>query len=71
VTCSFSRFIETPAQLRAVYEQPSGGAVAKEIGLLDVHCRRFIEMSPFVCIGTTSETGAADVSPRGDAPGFV
>ncbi len=68
---TFSGFIETRAQLRAIYDQPSNGAVAKEIGRIDAHCRRFIEMSPFLCMGTTGEDGAGDVSPRGDAPGFV
>ena len=28
-------------------------------------------MSPFLCLGTSRPDGAADVSPRGDAPGFV
>ena len=32
--------------------------------------RRFISLSPFVCLGTSSPEGA-DVTPRGDAPGFV
>jgi PPOX class probable FMN-dependent enzyme len=32
---------------------------------------RFIEASPFVCVGTASADGGLDVSPRGDPPGFV
>ncbi|MBT3233206.1 MAG: pyridoxamine 5'-phosphate oxidase family protein, partial [Calditrichaeota bacterium] len=28
-------------------------------------------MSPFLCIGTTNGEGRADISPRGDPPGFV
>ena len=32
--------------------------------------RRFISLSPFLCLGT-SGPGGADVTPRGDSPGFV
>ncbi|MEP1441455.1 MAG: pyridoxamine 5'-phosphate oxidase family protein [Hyphomicrobiales bacterium] len=38
---------------------------------LDEHSRAFIERSPFLCLGTQSKDGSADVSPRGDQPGFV
>ena len=33
--------------------------------------RRYISMSPFVCLATHAPEGSTDVSPRGDAPGFV
>ncbi len=32
--------------------------------------RNFIARSPFLCMGTSSDLGA-DVTPRGDRPGFV
>ncbi|HEY2445725.1 MAG TPA: pyridoxamine 5'-phosphate oxidase family protein [Rhizomicrobium sp.] len=64
-------FVEDEAALRRIYKQPTPIARAKEIGHIDGHCRRFIGLSPFVCIGTMSAEGAADVSPRGGAPGFV
>jgi uncharacterized protein len=38
---------------------------------LDVDLRRFIEASPYVCVGTVDREGRCDVSPRGDTPGFV
>ncbi len=38
---------------------------------LDKHCRAFIERSPFLSLGTVDASGQADVSPRGDPPGFV
>jgi PPOX class probable FMN-dependent enzyme len=31
----------------------------------------YIEQSPFVCLATHGPDGTSDVSPRGDAPGFV
>ncbi len=38
---------------------------------LDQHCRHFILLSPFLCLGTSGADGRHDVSPRGDPPGFV
>ncbi len=38
---------------------------------LDPITRRFIALSPFLCVGSVNEDGALDVSPRGDPPGFV
>jgi PPOX class probable FMN-dependent enzyme len=57
--------------LREVFGRPGDLAVRKDIGYLDKHCRRFIELSPFLCIGTADKNGKADVSPRGDPAGFV
>ena len=57
--------------LRTFMGKPSELAAKKSITRLDKHCREFISRSPFVCIGTTDGTGKADVSPKGDPPGFV
>lgn len=38
---------------------------------LDEHAQRFIADSPIVFFGTADEQGHVDVSPKGDAPGFV
>ena len=62
--------IESNEQLREQYVPASERARRKTLGRLDVHCRRFIALSPFLCLGTSSEAGG-DVSPRGDRPGFV
>ena len=56
--------------LRAIYAEPTTRARRKRLPQLDKHCRNFIALSPFLCLGTATETGT-DVSPRGDAPGFV
>ena len=64
-------FAESAEQLRAIYGVPSAIAAKKELTFLDAHCCNFIAHSPFVCISTASKTGLADVSPRGDAAGFV
>lgn len=63
--------IADEAALRALFKQPSRLALMKELDRLDRHCRRFIELSPFLCLATSRKDGGADNSPRGDAPGFV
>jgi len=63
--------ITSPAELRRLYGEPSGRTRDKVLVRLDRHCLRFISLSPFVLIATADAAGAADVSPRGDAPGFV
>ncbi|MEW6254475.1 MAG: pyridoxamine 5'-phosphate oxidase family protein [Pseudomonadota bacterium] len=63
--------IETLAELRAVYKPANARSVAKVIPALDIHCRRFIALSPFLLLATGGADGTSDVSPRGDAPGFV
>jgi PPOX class probable FMN-dependent enzyme len=58
------------ASLRSCYAEPSELARRKSLPKLDKHCRNFIALSPFLCLGSASDAGT-DVSPRGDAPGFV
>ena len=59
------------SSLRECYtEPPSERAVKKVQTALDGHMRNFIALSPFVCLGSSSADGA-DVTPRGDQPGFV
>lgn len=59
------------AALRDLYGEPSELAARKVLTRLDGHCRRFIELSPFLVLGTSDAQGRQDVSPRGDRPGFV
>ena len=59
------------SSLRECYtEEPSERARLKVQRGLDGHMRNFIALSPFVCLGSSSADGA-DVTPRGDQPGFV
>lgn len=63
--------IQSVAALRQLYAQPQERAVKKEIRALDLHCRRFIALSPFVVLATGSAQHDLDASPRGGEPGFV
>jgi PPOX class probable FMN-dependent enzyme len=58
-------------ELREVYGFPSERVIQKEQAVLDEHCRAFIARSPFLVMGTAGADGRCDVSPKGDAPGFV
>ena len=63
--------IATETELRARFAAPSRLATLKQLDHLDANCRRFIALSPFLCLATARPNGLADNSPRGDAPGFV
>ena len=63
--------IASVAKLRECYPKlPNERARRKALDGLDTHMRNFIARAPFLCLGTSSEQGA-DVTPRGDRPGFV
>jgi uncharacterized protein len=62
--------ITTIDQLEALYGQPAGAAVFKEIDHISAEYRTFIEAAPFFALATVGPEGV-DCTPRGDAPGFV
>ena len=67
-----SEFLVKDVQkLRTLFPATHALAIAKCLDRLDKHARDFVARSPFLCIGTQSPDGSADVSPRGDPPGFV
>ena len=67
----FKDAITTLEELRALVGEPSELARKKQIDHLDAHCRAYIAHAPFLLIGTADAAGRCDVSPKGDAPGFV
>jgi PPOX class probable FMN-dependent enzyme len=66
-----ARTIHDLASLRALLGEPTPIVCAKVSDRLNPLTRRFIERSPFVCLGTADDQGRCDVSPRGDPAGFV
>ena len=63
--------IREEGELREAIGQPSEAVLSKIADHLTPPTRRLIEASPFLCIATSSPDGRCDVSPRGDAAGFV
>jgi PPOX class probable FMN-dependent enzyme len=57
--------------LRSLFHATHPLAAQKCLPALDKHAQEFIRRSPFICVGTQSAEGKADVSPRGDPVGFV
>ena len=67
----FKDVVTSKQELRAIFGEPSERAVLKCRSSLDEHSRAFIGASPFVLLATSNAAGQCDVSPKGDAPGFV
>jgi PPOX class probable FMN-dependent enzyme len=68
---SADEVITSEADLRARFRAPSELSLRKQLDHLDHNCRRFIALSPFLCLATSGKDGRLDNSPRGDVPGFV
>ncbi len=68
----FQNVLTSEAELRAIVAgEPSERAQRKERHGLDSQSRAFIALSPFLLMATSNADGTCDVSPKGDAPGFV
>jgi uncharacterized protein len=63
--------ISSEADLRGLHAAPKKRTLLKQLDHLDRHCRRFVELSPFVVMATADAQGRLDATPRGGAPGFV
>lgn len=70
-TATFADVVTSEEQLREIVGAPSDLVLRKQLPALDDHCRAFIAHAPFLLVGTANARGMCDVSPRGDAPGFV
>jgi PPOX class probable FMN-dependent enzyme len=67
----FVDLVTTREELREITGEPSELVIKKQLDRLDEHTRRWIAFSPFALVSSASAAGRCDVSPRGDAPGFV
>ena len=71
VATAFQQRITSAEELRELLGEPSETVKKKQLDRLDEHCRAFIAHAPFLLLGTSNGSGECDVSPKGDAPGFV
>jgi hypothetical protein len=67
----FQHVLTTEAEIRALVGTPIQRSLLKEQTRIDGHFRAFIAASPFLLIATAAADGTCDVSPKGDAPGFI
>ena len=63
--------ITDSAILAEHFGEPLHVALAVEKNRLDDYQKRFIALSPFMCLVSANGDGQPAVSPKGDAPGFV
>ena len=69
-SCSQDHILTTTEELEALYGEPLGRSLIKEIDHISDHYRAFVEASPFLIIASIGPEGL-DCSPRGDPAGFV
>lgn len=63
--------IRTVEDLRRVLAEPRKTTLANILPEIDPQGRAFIARSPFLMMATCDASGTIEVSPKGDAPGFV
>ena len=63
--------IQNLDQLRETIPEPNAMLEQKIFDHVDAFAEAFIHRSPLVMIATADADGAMDVSPKGDAPGFI
>jgi uncharacterized protein len=68
---NFEQTITSLEELLAFHDEAHLLARHKQSSSLDAHCREFIAASPMLLLATANAAGWCDVTPRGDAPGFV
>ena len=67
----FQHILTTEAEVREIVGEPLERSIRKERNNIDELCRGFITRSPFLLMATSGSDGTCDVSPKGDAAGFV
>jgi len=67
----FQHVLTTEADIRELVGKPLERSIRKERNSLDEMCRGFMARSPFLLMATSGSDGTCDVSPKGDAAGFV
>jgi hypothetical protein len=63
--------LRTVDDVRAIIGEARKSTTVKISATLDAMAIDFIARAPFLVLATSSAEGAADVSPKGDLPGFV
>lgn len=63
--------LQNEAHLRELCGDTTESIWAKAADFITEPMHKIIELSPFCCISSYDKSGKTDISPRGDAPGFV
>ena len=68
---AYEGHVTTEGELRSLIGDAPASVLQKELTELDALCQAYIERSPFVLLGSVGADGHVDISPKGDAAGFV
>jgi uncharacterized protein len=71
VEARFEEIVTTWGRLCELYKLPVQKVTNNTINHIDEICRRFIAASSFVMVASRGADGRLDLSPKGDAAGFV
>lgn len=63
--------IRSEAELREVIREPNSAVEQKIFDHVDPYAAAFVGKAPLLLLATRGADGGLDVSPKGDAPGFV
>lgn len=63
--------VTTRERLREILPRGTGNASRKDLDHINAVGRAFIVRCPYVLVSTVGADGRHDISPKGDAPGFV
>jgi len=63
--------VRDESELREIIAEPNPMLAQKIFDHVDPYAKRFVETSPLIFVSTVDARGDLDVSPKGDAPGFV
>lgn len=63
--------LKNETHLREKFGDTTESIWAKAANFISEPMEKFIELSTFCCISSYDSTGRTDISPRGDAPGFI
>ena len=63
--------VQTEAELRAILPRWPGNAARKDHDRINEVAAAFIARSPYLMISSVGAVGRHDVSPKGEAPGFL
>jgi uncharacterized protein len=67
----FRDVVTSEEQLRAVLGAATERSIAKVVRVIDDYARSFIAHAPFVFVASAGADGMLEISPKGDAAGFV
>ena len=71
MSLEIEELVDSEDKLRDILPKWTGNASRKDLDRLNDVARDFIARSPYLLVSSVGGDGRHDISPKGDAPGFV